>query len=80
MDSIWQDTRYSVRAWRKAPGFTLVVVLTMALGIAANTTVFSHIVPESAAIRSPIRARRRPDRRPKRPVERRLASRTRQPH
>ena len=43
MDSIRQDVRYSVRAWRKAPQFTLVVVLTMALGIAANTTVFSVI-------------------------------------
>jgi putative ABC transport system permease protein len=43
METILKDLRYGVRAWLKAPGFTFVVVLTLACGIGANTTVFSVI-------------------------------------
>lgn len=43
MDSLWQDIRYAVRALRKAPGVTVLVVGSLALAIAGNTAVFSLI-------------------------------------
>jgi putative ABC transport system permease protein len=43
MQSIWQDVRYSVRGLVKQPGFTLLAIVTLALGIGAATTIFSVI-------------------------------------
>jgi len=51
MTSFWQDIRYSLRIIAKAPGYAAIAILTLALGIGANATIFSWI---NSALLNPV--------------------------
>ena len=41
MDKMWRDVKFGLRGLRQSPGFAITAILTLALGVGANTSVFS---------------------------------------
>src|SRR5690349_1842789 len=52
LEAVWQDFRYGFRQLRSKPGFAVAAVLSLALGIGANTAVFYAVRSDSAAAAS----------------------------